>query len=185
MRDDPTQPVPEAERDKLPLNPQTKRLDKACFIYDEESDTYRCPMGKELHYEETKSEVRRGELQTRKTYRCGECAGCPLLAKCVLAKNKQGRTVSRDIYTPQRERLAAKMRDPVAKEKYHRRMSIGETPFALIKHVLGLRQFLLRGLEKVKTEWRWTCLAVNLDKLVRLRLKARLAAAEMPAPEAV
>ena len=93
VRDDPTQPVPEAERDKLPLSPQTKRLDKSCFIYDAESDTYRCPMGQELHYEETKSEVRRGELQTRKSYRCAECEGCPLLALCVLAKNKQGRTV--------------------------------------------------------------------------------------------
>lgn len=185
VRDDPTQPVPESCRPELPISPQTKTFDKACFVYDEQADSYRCPLGRELHHEETKSEVRRGELQTRKVYRCGECAGCPLLARCVLAKNKQGRTVSRDIYTPQRERLAAKMRDPVAKQNYQRRMSIGETPFALIKHVLGLRQFLLRGLEKVKTEWRWTCLAVNLDKLARLRLKARQAAVAMSATEAV
>jgi transposase len=42
-----------------------------------------------------------------------------------------------------------------------------ETPFALLKHIMGLRQFLLRGLEKVKVEWRWACLAANVGKLVR------------------
>ena len=65
------------------------------------------------------------------------------------------------------ERLSAKMRDPSNQQKYDQRMRIAETPFGLIKEVLGLRQFLLRGLEKVQTEWRWACLAVNLDKLVR------------------
>jgi len=30
------------------------------------------------------------------------------------------------------------------------------------KHVLGLRQFLLQGLEKVRTEWLWACTGYNL-----------------------
>ena len=60
-------------------------------------------------------------------------------------------------YAPQREQLAAKMRGDPARKKYDQRMRIAETPFALIKHVMGLRQFLLRGLTKVKTEWLWTC----------------------------
>lgn len=185
VRDDPTQPVPESRWAELPLSPQNKTLDKACFVYDEQADLYRCPMGRELPYHENKSEVRRGEQQTWRVYRCGECAGCPLHDRCVSAKSKQGRSISRDIYTPERERQAAKMRDPAVRKNYQRRMSIGETPFALIKQVMGLRQFLLRGLAKVKTEWRWTCLAVNLDKLARLRLKARLAATAMPAIKAV
>lgn len=185
VRDDPTQPVPESRWAELPISPQNKTLDKACFVYDEQADHYRCPMGRELPYAETKSEVRRGEQQTWRVYRCGECAGCPLHDRCVSTKSKQGRSISRDIYTPERERQAAKMRDPTVRKNYQRRMSIGETPFALIKHVMGLRQFLLRGLEKVKTEWRWTCLAVNLDKLARLRLKARQGATEMLATEGV
>ena len=59
------------------------------------------------------------------------------------------------------------MREDPAKKKYNQRMRIAETPFALIKHILGLRQFLLRGLGKVKLEWLWTCTAINLDKLAR------------------
>ncbi len=42
---------------------------------------------------------------------------------------------------------------------------------------MGLRQFLLRGLEKVKTEWRWAATAFNIVKLVRGigRLRAQFA----------
>ena len=55
---------------------------------------------------------------------------------------------------------------------------LAETPFALIKQILGLRQFLLRGLDKVKLEWLWTCTAINLDKLARgmARLRTQLEA---------
>ena len=45
-------------------------------------------------------------------------------------------------------------------------MHIGETPFAIIKGILDVRRFLLRGLEKVRTEWRWICTAYNLKKLI-------------------
>ena len=73
----------------------------------------------------------------------------------------------RDIYTPERERLATKMQTPEAKAVYDQRMRIAETPFGFIKHVLGLRQFLLRGLEKVKTEWQWIATTINMSKLAR------------------
>ena len=44
---------------------------------------------------------------------------------------------------------------------------MAEYPTGILKSVLGLRQFLLRGLEKVRTEWRWACTAFNLKKLSR------------------
>ena len=118
----------------------------------------------------------RGKKFIWKVYRCTACDGCPLKPRCVAPSNKGGRTVSRDSYAPQREQLAAKMRGDPAQKKYDQRMRIAETPFALIKHVLGLRQFLLRGLAKVKLEWLWTCAAVNLDKLARglARLRTKL-----------
>ena len=181
IRPDPTQPVAEADRDRLPINPQTKRLDKACFVYDVEADLYHCPHGQPLAFETTKTEMKRGEQASWKVYRCDACATCPLQPRCVLPKNQGGRTVSRDLYTADRERFAKKMQTEAAQKTYDQRMRIGETPFALIKHVLGLRQFLLRGLTKVQTEWLWTCTAVNLDKLTRglQRVRAALAAEQM------
>ena len=41
-----------------------------------------------------------------------------------------------------------------------------ETPNGFIKQVMGLRQFRLRGLDKVRTEWLWACTAFNIRKSV-------------------
>jgi hypothetical protein len=40
--------------------------------------------------------------------------------------------------------------------------------FGIVKHVLGFRQFLLRGLNKVETEWCLVMLAYNFKRLHRL-----------------
>ncbi len=39
--------------------------------------------------------------------------------------------------------------------------------FGQIKHAGGFRQFLLRGLDKVRGEWAMVCTAHNLTKLAR------------------
>lgn len=179
IRPDVSVPVAEEFWIALPLSPQTKKLDKACFVYAEDLDRYVCPMGQVLEYAEKKSDVRHGEKREWRVYRCDACGTCPLREKCVSAKSKSGRTVTRDVYTKIREEMAFKMTDPDQKKRYDQRMRIAEAPFALIKHVIGLRQFLLRGQEKVETEWQWTCLALNLDKLVRGVLKMRTAFAAM------
>ena len=132
---------------------QTKKLDKACFVYDAEHDLYYCPQGERLEYAEKKSDVQRGQKREWRVYRCESCATCPLREKCVSSRSKSGRTVTRDVYTPDRERLALKMTDPANQKIYDQRMRIAETPFALIKQVLGLRQFLLRGLLRLRTEF--------------------------------
>ena len=141
-----------------------------------------CPPGHAMPYEETsvlwfRAQTSRGEKSTWDVDRCGACDGCPLKPRGVSPSNKGGRTASRDAYAPQREQLAAKRRGDPAQKKYDQRLRIAETPLALIKQVLGLRPFLLRGLTKVKREWLWTCTAVNLDKLARglARLRTELA----------
>jgi hypothetical protein len=178
FREDPTQPVAVEEREHLPINPQTKKLDKSCFKWDEEAGCYYCPEGKRLDFEKTKPDVRQGQKITLKVFRCHDCGGCPLAEKCISNKSNGGRTVTRDEYAAARERQAERMQRPEAKEQYKRRLHGAETPFAWIKDVLGLRQFLLRGLEKVKTEWLWACTAYNLRKLLLgiARLRAELAA---------
>ena len=59
--------------------------------------------------------------------------------------------------------------------------SAAETPFAIIKSIMGMRQFLLRGLEKVETEWTWAATAFNLMKLVRAIGKLRADCATLAA----
>jgi hypothetical protein len=73
--------------------------------------------------------------------------------------------------------MAAKMKTPEGKAVYEHRLHGAETPFAHIKGAMGVRQFLLRGLENVRTEWRWVCTTYNLKKLLQKlgALRIRLA----------
>lgn len=165
-RDDPTQPVPLDQQSQLPRNSQG-RLDKACFIYDAEKDQYYCPQGESLPFEKTKPQERSGQKVTLRVYRCSACGGCPLAEQCLSPDSKHGRTITRDPYEDVRERTAERMSSQEARKLYRQRPHIAETPFGIIKAVMGLRQFLLRGLDKVRTEWRWAATAFNLAKLVR------------------
>jgi len=66
-----------------------------------------------------------------------------------------------------KERMAAKVRTPAGKALYARRKVIVEPVFGQIKEVRGFHRFLLRGLEKIRGEWRLVCLTHNLLKLWR------------------
>lgn len=175
-RADPRQPVPAEQWNDLPRNSRGQ-LDKSCFVHDAEEDRYYCPQGRSLPYEQTKSEQRRGVRHQRRIYRSVDCSGCPLAAACLSPEAKGRRTIGRDQHEGARERTAARMATPEARARYKKRPRIAETPFAILKAVMGVRQFLLRGLEKVKTEWRWAATAFNIAKLMRgiARLRADFA----------
>ena len=179
-RDDPSQPVPQSEWPKLPRGNQGK-LDKSCFVYDAEKDQYYCPQGYAMPLEKTKPDQRGGETVTLQVYRCADCAGCPLSVACLSPQSKHGRTVTRDPYEEVRERTAARMATESGRRLYNQRPRIAETTFGILKSVMGLRQFLLRGLEKVRTEWRWATTAFNVIKLVRAIGRMRAASRKLAA----
>ena len=164
-RDDPSQPVDEADWPRLPRNAR-KQLDKSCFVYDEQADCYYCPQGRVLKFVGIQKDIRNRRPVEVRVYRCGNCRTCPLSAECRSPKARRGRMIQRDDYEPLREETAARMRTAEGQAIYARRMHGAETPFAHIKQVLGVRQFLLRGLDNVRTEWRWVCTAFNMQKLL-------------------
>ena len=51
------------------------------------------------------------------------------------------------------EAMAHRLQPPESKKLYALRKHTPEPVFGIIKSVLGFRQFLLRGLDKVKGEW--------------------------------
>jgi transposase len=177
-RADPRQAVPEDEWARLPRNDR-KRLAKSCFVYDDKSDCYSCPMGRVLRPEELRKEQRNGATVEIRVYRCRNCEGCPLTTVCRDPNSKRGRTVQRDQYESSRERAYQRMQTAEGKALYAMRMHAAETPFGFIKSVMGLRQFLLRGLEKVRMEWLWTCTAYNLKKLLSAIVRLRAESAVM------
>jgi len=180
-RDDPRQPVPAQDWPNLPRNDK-KKLAKSCFVYDEAADLYYCPMGHAMRYKETKSEERSSGTVTMRVYRGEACAGCPLAGACLDPKAKRGRSVRRDAQEPLREKMHAKLRTEEGRKTYHQRMHIAETPFAIIKGILEVRRFLLRGLDKVRTEWTWVCTAYNLKKLIAVLAALRAEGGQTPVP---
>lgn len=79
--------------------------------------------------------------------------------------------------TPAVVAFRAKMETAEAKQIYRQRGAVAEFPNAWIKDKLGLRQFRLRGLIKVRMEAVWACLTYNIQQWIRLRWRRQAALA--------
>ncbi len=66
------------------------------------------------------------------------------------------------------EAMAHRLRTQEGKKLYALRKHTPEPVFGIIKAALGFRQFLLRGLDKVRGEWNLVTMAYNLKRLFAL-----------------
>ena len=66
------------------------------------------------------------------------------------------------------DRMRRKLKTKVGKAVYAARKAIVEPVFGQIKHARGFRQFLLRGIDKVRGEWSLVCMTHNILKMYRL-----------------
>ena len=64
-----------------------------------------------------------------------------------------------------KEHMARKLRMKKGRETYAQRKWITEPVFGQIKRGMGFTQFLLNGINKMRSEWRMVCMAHNLKKL--------------------
>jgi hypothetical protein len=97
---------------------------------------------------------------------------------CAVEKSRHGRTVE-DLKKKspmgrppanmtKKEKMIRKLRTKKGKQIYKKRKETVEPVFGIIKHVIGFRQFMLRGIEKVNTEWSLVKVAYNFKRLHRL-----------------
>ena len=63
------------------------------------------------------------------------------------------------------EKMKHRLQTPEGKAIYAQRKSVIEPIFGIIKHIMGFRQFMLRGFEKARGEWDLVCIAYNLRRL--------------------
>lgn len=68
-----------------------------------------------------------------------------------------------------RERMAHKLRTQKGQSIYRLRKMTVEPVFGIIKEVLGIRHFSLRGMAKVAGEWTLVCIGYNLKRLFNLK----------------
>jgi len=67
--------------------------------------------------------------------------------------------------TPHTAAMALKLQTESARTAYRKRKWLSEPPHGWIKNVMGFRQFSLRGIDKVRAEWKLVCLALNLRRM--------------------
>jgi len=67
------------------------------------------------------------------------------------------------------EEMAYRLKTPQGRALYGKRKSTVEPVFGQIKHVLGYRQFMLRGFDRISGEWTLVTMAYNLRRLFQLR----------------
>jgi transposase len=70
---------------------------------------------------------------------------------------------------PRTAAMAAKLQTGDASRAYRKRKWIAEPPNGWIKNVLGFRQFSLRGLHRVRAEFKLVCLALNLRRMCAMQ----------------
>lgn len=133
---------------------------KSKFKFNADKDVYVCPAGAELSYRFSTYELGR-ELRY---YRARGCQQCALKSHCT--RNKANRTITREENEQLMEAMAERLK--AQPQKYGLRKELAEHPFGTIKRSLGYTHFLLKGLEKVRTEWSLITLVYNLKRVLNL-----------------
>jgi transposase len=136
------------------------RFGKQDFVYDAETDTYRCPAGETLTRRFTSVE----DGMKLDVYWTTQCADCPLKSKCT--SSKQPRRIKRweheAVIDAMQERLDRKP------DAMRTRRATVEHIFGTLKAWMGATHFKMRTLEKVRTEMSLHVLAYNLKRVIAI-----------------
>lgn len=136
---------------------------KSKFVYNEKENSFTCPAGKKLRY------VTRYVSAEVTYYVYGndrDCKSCRHYDRCTNCKS--GRRISISEYQGLVDRMREKLSTLEGKKIYGIRKSTVETAFGNLSQNLGYREFLLRGIQKVKGEFSLMCIAHNLLKISRV-----------------
>ncbi len=145
----------------------TEAYFKEAFVYDEPSDSYRCPEGKPLIH--VKQRLREGgRIEHEYRAKRSDCAACPHKRECCPTARSCGRTIVRSEPNPRLHAFREKMQTTAYQQRYRQRSEVAEFPNAWLKEKLGLRRFRLRGLVKAATESLWAVITYNVQQWTRL-----------------
>jgi transposase len=146
---------------KVSLSDSERKLVKADFDYNEETNSYTCPGEQELT-------MQREDRSGKRTYQGSAevCARCTYQHRCCQSKTGAARSISTDDKEPLRQQMNAKMEKADAKAIYKERKVIVEPVFGQIKNS-GFRSFSLRGKDKVAGEFSLVCAVHNIKKIAK------------------
>jgi hypothetical protein len=141
-----------------------KLFDRTEFIYDENTDTFRCPAGQTLTRKQFCSKDR-AVIYKGKPEVCGACA---MKARCTTGPQ---RFVSRHLH----EDAVQRMQQRTTPEVMRLRRATVEHPFATLKYrIFGHPRFLLRGTGGTQTEISLAIMVYNLKRMLNVLGGSRL-----------
>jgi transposase len=146
-----------------PITSANKKLglfSKDDFRYDGATDTYQCPAGELLTFRFDTVEQGR-HIRYDATSACKACA-----IKQACTRSKEGRRITRWVDEHLLEEMEQRVRS--RPEVMKRRKELVEHPFGTMKRGWDHGYFLMRGLEKVRTEFSLTVLAYNLRRVLNI-----------------
>lgn len=135
------------------------RFDKADFIYDAETNEYRCPADQRLIWRFARVE----NGLTLHKYWSSHCPQCPIKSKCTPSNYRRvSRWEHEEILDAMQRRL------DLAPESMRIRRQTVEHPFGTLKAWMGSTHFLTKTLGKVSTEMSLHVLAYNMKRVMKL-----------------
>jgi transposase len=133
---------------------------KELFTHDKKRDVVICPHGQSLTFVgETRS---KNDTYNYRVYRCHH-NNCLFNHLCT--QDKKGRRIKLNPYADAILRQKVKQSNELKQSLLKKRKTIVEPVFGIIKHNNGFRRFSRCGLDNVKAEWLWICVAFNLKKI--------------------
>ena len=141
------------------------RYNKTDFIYDTETDEYKCPAGQRLIWRY--ASVEKG-LKLH-TYWSSHCQSCELKAQCTPSTQRRVRRWEHEsVLENMQHRLDQ------APEMMRIRKQTVEHPFGTLKAWMGATHFLTRTLPRVSTEMSLHVLAYNMKRVIKILGSAAL-----------
>lgn len=135
------------------------------MAYDAEKDELICPVGKRLTYRYSfHSKTDNGYQAERRCYEAEDCSDCPLKEQCTRTKGNRQVKLAFQLKA-WRQQARENLTSEAGKKLRSLRGVEVESVFGRLKEDWGFRRFLLRGLDKVKTEFGLLCIAQNMAKL--------------------
>jgi transposase len=162
----------------VPVWDRTERKDGSLsvsdFVWDEQSDEYRCPQGFALRSERRNFKQPRDHVTKEGTiiyrYSQHDCAGCPLKQSC--CPNTPIRKIARSVHEDARDVGRAIAKTPEYAQSKRQRKKV-EMLFAHLKRILKLDRLRLRGLSGARDEFLLAATAQNLRRMAKRLLEGK------------
>ena len=150
-----------------------EKFDTLNFKYNENKDHYICPEGKSLNFLRKNKDKK---YEYTLMYKCSDCTTCPDQLAC--CKKNKYKTILALPHSKLVNRIKDKMQSPEGRAIYKLREQTVERSFGDIKHNKKFRDFLLRGVDKVKIEFNLACIGHNLVMINNLLKKKDISIVE-------